>query len=321
MNLETFFNLLSIIAILFLLMITGYICRRVSIIDDMASKRLSGLIIKIGQPMMIVGALISKEFSTELLKEGLFFMLIGFLIHPLMAVFAYLTGPLYKDQAERKISRFCTIFTNCGFIGFPILEAIFPGKGSFIGAFFVIGFHIYIWTLGIFILSEGREDIKLTPKKALLNPGTIPCAIGLSLYLLKSVITIPTFAIDFTNHLGNLCLPISVLITGALVAKQGFKRMFSNPRLYLFHSIKLIGVPILISLIAKVATLGMADNYNVILFCTVISALPSAASITMLAELYDINPEYAAQSVGSSSLLSIGTLPLLYFIGDFIAKI
>ena len=65
----------------------------------------------------------------------------------------------------------------------------------------------------------------------------------------------------------------------------------------------------------------MADSYNVILFCTVISALPSAASITMLAELYDINPEYAAQSVGSSSLLSIGTLPLLYFIGDFIAKI
>ena len=228
MSIEVFLNLLEVIGILTLLLITGYICRRVNLIDDTASKRLSSLIIKLGQPMMIVGALISKDFSTDALKTGLLFMTIGFLIHPLMAALAFCTGPLYREQAERKISRFCFIFTNCGFIGFPILEAIFPGEGAFIGAFFVIGFHIYIWTLGISILAQGREDIKLTPKKALLNPGTIPCAIGLSLYLLKSVVTIPSFAIDFTNHLGNLCLPISVLITGALVAKQGFK-VFNQP--------------------------------------------------------------------------------------------
>ena len=321
MNLHTFLHLLEVIGILSLLMATGYICRRVRLIDDTASKRLSALIIKVGQPMMIVGALISKEFSTQALKTGLTFMLIGFLIHPLMALFAYLTGPLYRDEAERKISRFCTIFTNCGFIGFPILEAIFPGEGAFIGAFFVIGFHIYIWTLGIFILGQGREDIRLTPKKALLNLGTIPCAIGLSLYLLKAVLHIPVFMIDFTNHLGDLCLPISVLITGALVAKQGLKSMLLNRRLYLFNAIKLIGVPLAVCLIAKLVTLGMADSYRIILFCTVISALPSAASITMLAELYDINPEYAAQTVGSSSILSVGTLPLLYFIGDLVARL
>ncbi len=321
MNLDTFLHLLSVIGILSLLMVTGYICRRVNLIDDMASKRFSSLIIKIGQPMMIVGALIEKDFSVEALKTGLLFTGIGFLIHPLMALFAFLTGPLYRDEAERKISQFCTIFTNCGFIGFPILEAIFPGEGAFIGAFFVIGFHIYIWTLGIFILSQGREDIKLTPKKALLNPGTIPCAIGFSLYLLKAVVTIPTFVIDFTNHLGDLCLPISVLITGALVGKQGLKKMLQSGRLYLFNAIKLLAVPLAVCLIAKLVTLGMADSYRIILFCTVISALPSAASITMLAEIYDINPEYAAQAVGSTSILSIGTLPLLYFIGDLIARL
>jgi predicted permease len=41
----------------------------------------------------------------------------------------------------------------------------------------------------------------------------------------------------------------------------------------------------------------------------------------MLAELYDLNPEYAAQTVGSSSILSIGTLPLLYFLGDLVARL
>jgi hypothetical protein len=121
--------------------------------------------------------------------------------------------------------------------------------------------------------------------------------------------------------IGVVPLDVTLTTTMEMVAKQGVKGMFSNPRLYIFHSIKLIGVPVIIALIAKVATLGMADSYNVILFCTVISSLPSAASITMLAEIYDINPEYAAQAVGSSSLISIGTLPLLYFIGDLIAKL
>ena len=39
----------------------------------------------------------------------------------------------------------------------------------------------------------------------------------------EAVLPLPAFAIDFTNHLGNLCLPMSVLVTGALVAKQGLK--------------------------------------------------------------------------------------------------
>ncbi|MBE6702873.1 MAG: hypothetical protein E7585_05635 [Ruminococcaceae bacterium] len=323
MNLSTFQDLLAVIGIIFLLLIVGYICRCVGVIDDIASKRLSALIIKLGQPMMIVGALISKEYTQEKLMTGLTFMLIGFLLHPFMALLAYLSSPLYKDLNERKISRFSTIFTNCGFIGFPILEAIFPGEGAFVGAFFVIGFHVYFWTMGIAILAEGREDIKLTPRKAILNLGTVPCVIGLSLYLLKSVVEIPTFIVQFTNHLGNLCLPISVLITGALIARQGLPRMFGNRRLYIFNAIKLLGVPLVTAFAAKLATLWMAPAaaYDIVLFSTVIAALPCGASISMLGELYDIDPEYAAQTVGTSSVLCVATLPLLYFVGDLIARL
>jgi len=103
MNLSTFLSLLSVIGILFLLLVTGYICRKTKIIDDVASKRLSRLIIMVGQPMMIIGALLGKEFSVELLKQGLFFTAIGFILHPLMAFFAFLMPPLYRDLTERKI--------------------------------------------------------------------------------------------------------------------------------------------------------------------------------------------------------------------------
>lgn len=326
MDSASFSKLLTIIGILFLIMATGYLCRRIGIVDDVACKRLSKLIICLGQPMMIVGALLSKDFGWELLREGLFYTVIGFLIHPVMALCALLAGKGYRDLDERKISTFATIFTNCGFIGFPILEAVFPGKGAFYGAFFVIGFHVYIWTIGILILSRGRDDIRLTPKKALLNYGTIPCAIGLGLYLLKAVapdvlLGNSSVLTRFCNYFGDLCMPISVLVTGALLATQNFGKMLKNPRLYYFNIVKLLGVPLIVCLLTKLVTLGMADSHNIILFCTVIAALPSAATVTMLSEMYDIDPGFAAQTVGSSSVLSLGTLPLLYFLGDLIARI
>lgn len=324
MDLITFYNLLTIIGVLFLLLATGYICRRINVIDDAASKRLSKLIITIGQPMMIIAALIGKDFSWELLKTGLFYMLLGFLLHPLMALLAYLASPLLPKGSRRSISIFSIIFTNCGFIGLPILNAIFPGQGSFLGAFFLIGFHVYIWTLGIFILSRSNDTIKLTPKKAIFNYGTIPCAMGLLLYIAKAYITIPTFLFDFTNHLGNLCLPISVLIIGALIAAQGFKPIVTNGRLYTFNVIKLLVVPIIVCFVAKLATLGMADAENaanIVRFCTVIAAMPSATTVAMLSEMYDLDSKYAAQAVGSSSLLSVATLPLIYVIGDFVARL
>ncbi len=321
MDLTTFFDLLSIIGVLSLMLVTGYLCRRLGIIDEAASKRLSKLIITVGQPMMIIGALISKEFSWDLLRAGLIYMLIGFLLHPAMALVAYLASPLFEGGSRRGISIFSIIFNNCGFIGLPILNAIFPGRGAFYGAFFLIGFHIYIWTLGIWILSRDNDNVKLTPKKALVNFGTIPCALGLILYLLKAKLTIPTFVVDFTNHLGNLCLPISLLIIGALLATQDMRKMLCSWRLYFFNFVKLIAVPLAICFAAKLVTLGMDDPAPIILFCTVIAAMPSATTVAMLSEMYDLDSPYAAQVVGTTSLFSLATLPLLYFIADLVARI
>lgn len=321
MDSTTFFNLLTIIGVLFLVMAVGFLCRKRGIINDVASNRMSKLIIEVGQPLLIIGSLISKEFSWELFRGGLLYLGIGLIIHPVMGVIAMLCGRAFTDPDENMLSQFALTFTNCAFIGFPILAAVFPETGVFYGSFFVIGFHIYIWTLGIYLLSRGREDIRLTPKKAVLNFGTVPCAIGLVLYLLKAIIPMPALVVDFCSYMGSLCMPISVLITGALIATQKPREILQNPRIYLFNAIKLLILPLIVCVLAKLCTLGLSNSYEIVMFCTVIAALPSASTITMLAELYGIKPGYAAQTVGTSSLISVATLPLMYFIGDFVAKL
>ena len=301
-------------------MACGFFARKRNIIDDVASKRLSALIIKIGQPMMIISALVEAEFSYENLTDGLVIVALGMVLHALMAGMAFVLCKGFRDLDERKITEFSLVFTNAGFIGFPIMEALFGPKGLFLASFYVISFHLFLWSWGIAILARKRSDIKLTVKKIFINLGSIPCLIGVLLYM--AVIPFPNFVIPafvskFMMYLSNLCTPISVLITGALLATRTPKQIFGSKKIYYFSAMKLVVIPLVVCVIAKL--IGLPEY--LVLFATVEAALPSAATITMFSEMYDLNAGYASQTVGTSSLLSVGTLPLVLLIAQWIVSL
>ena len=309
-------SLLTIIATLFLLMACGFVARKLGIIDDLASKRLSSLIINIGQPMMIIAALVKAEFSYENLKDGLLIVAIGMCVHAIMSLLAFGFCAGFKDLDERKITEFSLIFTNTGFIGFPIMEALFGPKGLFLASFYIISFHLFIWSWGIAILARKRSDIKLTVRKIFLNLGSVPCLIGILIYMLAIPFpnfVMPAFIIKFMTYLGDLCTPISVLITGALLATRTVKQILGTGKIYYFSALKLLIIPAIICILGKLIGLP----HDTVLFCTVEAALPAAATITMFSELYGLNAGYASQVVGTSSLLSVGTLPLIILLAEW----
>ena len=315
-----FAALLTIIATLFLLMACGFFARKRGIIDDVASKRLSTLIIKIGQPMMIISALTEAEFSYENLGDGFLYIGIGIVFHAVMGGLAFLLCKGFKDLDERKITEFSLMFVNGGFIGFPILEALFGAKGLSLAAFFNISFHLFIWSWGVAILARKRSDIKLTVRKIFINLGSIPCLIGVLIYMLVIPFpdfVLPAFLSKFFMYLSNLCTPISVLITGALLATRTPKQIFGSGKIYYFSAMKLIVLPLIVCVICKLIHLPQ----DMILFVTVEAALPAASSITMFSEIYGLNSGYASQTVGTSSLLSVGTLPLVLLVAQWIVAL
>ncbi len=320
-----FTSLLVVIIVMFLMLVAGFFCRKIGWIDDVASKRLSTLIIKVGQPMMIIDALVNVEYTTENLKKGLLILAIGFFLHLLMALIAFPLCLPYKDMNERKITEFSLIFTNCGFIGLPILGAIFGDIGKFYGAFFLISFNIFMYVWGMMILGRKRDDIRMTPKKALINFGSVPCAIGVALYLLRNpalnnpligTVVDEAFLMLFAK-LAALCLPISVLITGALLATRTPTQLFCSGKIYLFSLCKLILIPAIVFLICKL--LGFTDD--IVMFSTAVTALPTASIISMFSETYDISPGYASQTVGVSSMLCLVTLPLILTLADKVLQL
>ncbi len=301
MNLSAFY---IVILSLFVMLIVGYIARKANIINDNASKALSNIVIKIGQPFMIIGAMIKVEFSTERLKNGFVVLGLGILFHAVLALISYFAVFKYKNINERKICEFATIFGNCGFIGFPLVESILGEEGLFYASFFVVAFNLFMWTWGITILARERKDIKISIKSMLLNYGTLPCALGLLIFIAR--IPIPEFIELSVSYLGSLCTPISMLVTGALIATVSIKDLFKDVKVYYACAIKLIIAPIIVTTITWLIGLKAF-----VVFMAIVFAMPTASSTVMFAELYEMDKKKAAIICGVSSLLSMITMPIL----------
>lgn len=310
-----FISLINTIVTLALLMAVGFGLRKGGIIDDVFSKNLSTLIVKVGQPMLIISSLISLEYSAENLRRGLIALAVSFGIHTGMGIIAHFAVKGFRNSDERKVSEFALMFTNCGFIGFPIIESLYGKDGLFCGAFYLVGFHLFIWTWGMAILSRGRDDIKLTPRKIFINFGTVPCLIGFLLFLCP--LKIPGFIVMTADYLAGLSTPVSVLITGALIATGTARDLFGRVGNYAVCLLRLLVLPAVVCVVLKL--IGLSEF--LIVFGTVMAAMPSASVITMFGEMYDIMPGFASRLVGVTSLLCVVTLPLMVAFASFIAGI
>ncbi len=320
----------SMIAALFLMLALGYFAGKTGIITSVASKNLSRLIITLGQPALIVYSLVRMEYTEEYLLLGFELLLFGLILHGVLALIAYVVFFRFRNFDERKITEFAAVFGNVGFIGIPILESLFGALGAFMGAFFVVSFNLLLWSLGLSILARRRNDIKPTPKKIFLNLGTIPSAIGIVLFLSKGLL-VPRLPVGVGQVLGacapavmqalsfvaSLCAPVSTLIIGALLATRTWKQIFGSGKVYYLCFVKLLVLPTL------VVTLMWLFGFNQtwVLFAAAVTAMPSATVVSMLAELYDISPGYSAQAVGTTSLFSLATMPIIIAFAQFLTTL
>ena len=306
---------LNTVITMFVILIAGYVLGKMEVISASASKNLSKLIITIGQPAMIINALTDKKYSPENLKLALISSLLALVMHILMALISYVACIKIKDMNKRKVTEFAMVFGNIGFLGIPVLGALFPENGAFVASYFVVVFNILLWVIGLGIIARKRDDVKLTLKKVLINKGTVPSVLGFLIFMIPAVypqFTVPSFAAMSFSYLASLCTPISMLIIGALLSRSKIKWMFSSAKVYYLCLFKLIIIPLIFCVVMKL--LGFSSFW--ILFITAISAMPSASSTSMFAELYDTAPDFSAQCVGTCTLFSLATMPCIILLAQ-----
>lgn len=306
-------GLIETVALMFVYLAVGFIARKTGLITDTSSKSLSKTILCVTQPFMLVNAIMTNEYSAEKLKSFGIVLIIGIIVHAVGAVIAMLSVLWMKDQEERRISEVAMVFANCGFFGFPLVEALYGKEGLFWGAVYVIVFNVAVWTYGLFVLSRAKSTVKMNPVKMLLNFGTVPCALGIILYILR--ISFPPFVMTAISSIGAVCTPLSLIVAGGLIATIPLKRLVSNGKVYYTSFVKLLVLPIVAAIVLKL--FGFNSSY--VIFGATMASLPTGAIVAMFSETHDIKPNYAAHNVGMSTLLTIGTIPLaVWFVSSFI---
>lgn len=295
--------------ILFLMMAVGFYAKKRRILTTEVTKGLTELLVNITVPLLTIASF-HFNFSPNLLRNMGIILVGSFVIH---ALAFFLSKILFSrlPQNEAKVLRFSTVFSNCGFMGFPVLVSIYGKIGILYGSVFVVPFTIFLWTVGIFIYSGPRAD---APKnwdslwRILINPGIVAVVIGFIIFGFS--IKLPTPIYQAIDLLGSMTTPLAMLIIGAMLASLKLKEVFGGFSIYYGTLVRLLLLPGIVLGILKL--LGMN---GVLLGVLVVStAMPTAANTVIFAEKFNGDTTFASRIVFVSTLFSVLTIPALLFL-------
>ena len=293
------------ILMLFILLIVGYTARKINIFDDKVTKGLSDIILKITLPAMIIGSMVGNN-NENLAGQFGKILLVSLSVYAITFILAMVLPRLIGSRPfEKGVFQFAIMFSNVGFMGYPVTAAVFGEEGVFYAAIFNLPFNLLVFTIGIFFLSSKQgEKSKINPK-LLINPGVIAVLIGFLIFSLK--IPLPRAITGSLDLLGSVTTPMSMIVIGGLLAKVSINKIFTNYRVYLITIFRLFLVPVVVYFVLR----NFVDGVYLFGVPVLLSAMPVAANSAILAEEYKGNAELASQTVFITTLFSVISIPLI----------
>ncbi len=292
--------------LLFLVMVTGFVAGKIGIMHDAFNRGLSKLVLCVTLPAMVISAVINGE-HTLTQEQVLLLLLLSVVLYVFLIAMAWIfTAVLHVPHDKTGLYRYLFIFSNIGFLGFPVVSAVFGEGAVFYASIFQIPFCFLTYTLGIYLIA-GRDRTP-SPLRALLQPGVIAPLLALILYMLN--VPLPALVGDFASTLGSITTPAASLIVGATIAGLPIRKLIGHWRLYPLSLLKLIVFPLLLW-----AILRWFITDPVMLGVTVIlCGMPVASNATMICHEYDGDAQLSAAGVLISTVILLLTIPLLAWI-------
>jgi len=286
---------------LFLVALVGFYGGKRNIIDENLSNGLSKLLVEITTPFLVIssfsisyGSNIANNVIKAFIYSIIIFILTPLLVKPLL---------IKIEKKKRNVLQFAMVFSNCGFMGFPVAQSVFGNEGVVYAAIFNMIFNIFVWTYGVMLFNNTSSFKEII--KSLKNPGIVSAVIGLLIMVFS--IKIPPMFMSTMKMVGSLTTPISMLIIGSLLSRSQLSKIVKDKSIYYGSLIKLILIPSALYLVS----LLLKEHSMVLKTLILMQAMPAGAFTTIFAENFNKNKEYSAFIVSFSSLLSIVTIPIV----------
>lgn len=297
--------------VMFILLGAGYFLYKLKFLDDDSTRRLSDIVITVICPIVIFNAY-QTDFRPELAKGLLYAMILAFFCQTVLVITAKLV--VRKTREDFRVERFAAGYSNCAFMGIPLVNAAFGAEGVFYLTSFITAFNVFMWTHGV-ILMSGKKQSPKTLVKILASPAIIAIVLGLVFFF--TGIRMPEIIGQPLDYLGSMNTPLAMIVSGATIAKAGILSGVKNPRVYFLQAFKLLITPLLLSLIV-VPTELLGVSPLVVNTVLIAAASPTASATIMFAYKFSGNEKYASAHFALSTIMSMLTIPLVMAVVKFL---
>lgn len=296
------------IVIMLLLIVAGFICYKIGLITADVNKKLSSLVLKFVNPVLIFTSY-QIEFKIEYLK-GLTLTFVLAMISMLMSIFAAKIIIRDRKGYDTAVERFAIIYSNCGFMGIPLINSLFGAMGVFYLTAYITAFTLLVWTHGV-ILMKGERDSRFI-KNVIMAPAVVAMVFGLIFFVVQ--VSLPSVLLSALKYIGDMNTPLAMITAGATIAQTKILKAFVKPRAYLVCLLRLLIVPVLTLLIFRPLNI----DSTVLMTVTIAAACPTAATGTLFALNYGRDSLYASELFVVTTILSVATLPVVSLLFNLI---
>ena len=297
----------DIILPIFIVMLIGFILQKKFAMDI---STLSKLNIYFVVPAFIFVKLYSTQFSASLFGHVLlFFILLVLILYVFSALFAKILG---LNRGKKTTFSNSTIFFNSGNYGVPVNELVFKGDP------FAMSIQVIVLTLqniltfsyGIFVL----QSVNTSKWKAMIGYFKMPVLYAMMAGLLCNALNIPIPSVILVpaNMIADAMIGLALLTLGAQVARIQFKAALSA--VYSSLTVRLIISPIIALLIIWLFRVDGVTAQALL----IASAMPTSVNSAVIAEEYKNYPEFAAQVVLFSTIISAFTVSLVIYLAGIL---
>ena len=260
---------------------------------------------------------------------------------------SFLSGKLFRLQGDhQQLYSAMSAFGNIGFMGIPIVTSIFPERGMLYISVFTMIDQLMLWTVGVRLTSKAGERVEKVSEiqspcgqpasgrksiaagqseineisgkhsnfdfRKLINPVTV--AIVIALIFILTGIQLPGILNTAFSKIGVTATPLAMIYLGGVFACMDVKKYICKLDYYGIVAIKMLIFPVIFYLILGLLPISAEIRMTM----TLTSAMPVMSSVVMMANAYGTDGDYAMGGILVTTVCSIVTLPMVYWILQFI---
>lgn len=302
-----FMSTLIQISVLFILIVVGFTVGRAGLVSPGGRKELTSVLMYVALPSSIIKAM-QIDFDSDKFAVAIGILLTMLILYIAIGGLSFVLIKLFRAEGkQRDVYQLAMILPNVGFMGYPVVEAVFGSEAIFYAAVGNMPFELISWTLGMYIISRNGDTVSNDNpvKKSIINPGVISVIVGMTLFLTSTHIPDP-----FATALGmtaGLTSPLAMMLIGITLSTTNILSTFKNLRLYLLGFIKLVLLPVCVMMVMQI--IGM-KGMGAVLPALLIS-MPSASYTAIFSSKAGSDDRLASEAVFMCTLLSMLTIPVI----------